>query len=76
MFSKIGIDNQNTEGTYDFSHIQQDNAKAIEEEVAAEEGKINFKKSFLKNEIAEEAEGTEESPAVESESSDDEKPRK
>jgi len=58
-----GIDNQNTEGTYDFSHIQQDAAKAIEEEVAAEE--------------AEDAEGAEESPAVdESSDSEDEKPRK
>jgi hypothetical protein len=58
-----GIDNQNTEGTYDFSHIQQDAAKAIEEEVAAEE--------------AEDVEGAEESPAVdESSDSDDEKARK
>lgn len=36
-FLQIGIDNQNTEGTYDFSGVQQDTAKAIEEEAAAEE---------------------------------------
>jgi len=58
-----GIDNQNTEGTYDFSGVQQDSAKAIEEEAVAEE-----------NEEIESAEGT---PAIEEEStSDDEKPRK
>jgi hypothetical protein len=58
-----GIDNQNTEGTYDFSGVQQDAAKAIEEEAVAEEN--------------EEIETTESATAIEEESSsDDEKPRK